>query len=145
MSHWAVRSPSSSRIACVLNRNKRCSRFWNREISRSIFAERLDTGKTVTLQELHRGLHEARRSVVAVAPTASAVEELQKVGFTGAMTIARLLVDPVQQAELRGQVLIIDEAGMVSSQDMADLLALAKMKDARDRLQWRHHANQERG
>ena len=37
----------------------------------------------------------------------------------------------MQQAELRGQVLIIDEAGMVSSQDMADLLALAKMKDAR--------------
>jgi ATP-dependent exoDNAse (exonuclease V) alpha subunit len=47
------------------------------------------------------------------------------------MSIARLLMDPVQQAELHGQVLIIDEAGMVSSQDMADLLALAKMKDAR--------------
>ena len=29
------------------------------------------TGKTATLQELHRGLHESRRSAVAVAPTAS--------------------------------------------------------------------------
>ena len=40
------------------------------------------TGKTATLQEVHRGLTEARRSVMAVGPTASAVEELQKVGFT---------------------------------------------------------------
>lgn len=88
-------------------------------------------GKTATLPELHRGLREGRRSVVAVAPTASAVEELQKVGFTSAMTIARLLADPKQQAELAGQVLIIDEAGMVSSQDMAQLIRLAQSQHAR--------------
>ena len=89
------------------------------------------TGKTATLQELHRGLTEARRSVVAVAPTASAVEELQKVGFPQAMTVARLLADPQQQQELAGQVLIVDEAGMVGSKDMAALLGLAKTKGAR--------------
>jgi AAA domain len=55
--------------------------------------------------------------VVAVAPTASAVEELQKVGFSGAMTVARLLADPKQQSELAGQVLIVDEAGMVASKE----------------------------
>ncbi len=44
------------------------------------------TGKTATLQELRRGLLEARREVLAVAPTMSAVEELQKVGFGDAMT-----------------------------------------------------------
>jgi hypothetical protein len=42
------------------------------------------TGKTATLQELRRGLMEAGRAVLAVAPTMSAVEELQKVGFTDA-------------------------------------------------------------
>jgi conjugative relaxase-like TrwC/TraI family protein len=89
------------------------------------------TGKTATLQELQRGLHEARRSVVAVAPTASAVEELQKVGFPQAMTVARLLADPKQQQELAGQVLIIDEAGMVSSKDMAGLIGVAKNHGAR--------------
>ena len=89
------------------------------------------TGKTATLQELHRGLTEARRSVVAVAPTASAVEELQKVGFPQAMTIARLLADPQQRHELLGQVLVVDEAGMVASKDMAELLELAKTKNAR--------------
>jgi ATP-dependent exoDNAse (exonuclease V) alpha subunit len=89
------------------------------------------TGKTETLKELHRGLTEARRSLVAVAPTTSAVEELQKVGFSQPMTIARLLSDPQQRHELAGQVLIIDEAGMVSSRDMAELLALATSKEAR--------------
>ena len=89
------------------------------------------TGKTDTLKELRRGLTEARRSVVAVAPTASAVEELQKVGFPQAMTVARLLTDPKQRHELAGQVLIVDEAGMVSTKDMADLISLAKSRDAR--------------
>jgi predicted ribonuclease YlaK len=89
------------------------------------------TGKTVTLQELRRGLMESRQSVVAVAPTASAVQELQKVGFPQAMTVARLLADPQQRHELAGQVLIVDEAGMVSSKDMAELIRLAKTKGAR--------------
>ncbi len=89
------------------------------------------TGKTDTLKELHRGLNEARRSVVAVAPTASAVEELQQVGFPHAITIARLLTDPQQREQLAGQVLIVDEAGMVSSKDMAELIGLTKSKGAR--------------
>jgi len=89
------------------------------------------TGKTATLQEMHRGSHDARRSVVAVAPTASAVEELQKVGFPQAMTISRLLADPKQQHELKGQVLIVDEAGMVSSKDMAALINVAKNQGSR--------------
>jgi conjugative relaxase-like TrwC/TraI family protein len=89
------------------------------------------TGKTATLQELKRGLTENRRSAVAVAPTASAVEELQKVGFKDAMTVARLLADPKQQHELAGQVLIVDEAGMLASKDMAALLKIAKAQNAR--------------
>ena len=89
------------------------------------------TGKTDLLKELRRGLNESRRSVVAVAPTAEAVKELKKVGFSEAVTIARLLSDPQQRQELGGQVLIVDEAGMVSSKDMAELLKLAKSLDAR--------------
>ena len=44
------------------------------------------TGKTATLQEIDRGLHAAGHEVLAVAPTRSAVEELQKVGFGNSMT-----------------------------------------------------------
>jgi conjugative relaxase-like TrwC/TraI family protein len=89
------------------------------------------TGKTATLQELNRGLREAGWEVFAVAPTMSAVEELQKVGFASAVTIPRVLADQQGQAALRHAVLIVDEAGMVSSRQMSELLTLAERQSAR--------------
>jgi conjugative relaxase-like TrwC/TraI family protein len=89
------------------------------------------TGKTATLQELHRGLVEGGRDVQAVAPTRSAVTELQQVGFLQAMTIQRLLVEPEEQANLRDRILIVDEGGMVSARQMTALLALAERQAAR--------------
>jgi ATP-dependent exoDNAse (exonuclease V) alpha subunit len=88
-------------------------------------------GKTYALKELDRGLREARVSITAVAPSARAVQVLQNDGLPNAMTIARLLADPNQQAQLRGQLLLVDEAGMVSSKDMSALLKLGKDQDAR--------------
>jgi len=88
-------------------------------------------GKTATLAEIHRGLQEAGRGVVAVAPTRAAVEELENVGFGQAMTIARLLEDPQAQKKLAGQVLVVDEAGMVSSRQMAELVDLAQRSQTR--------------
>jgi conjugative relaxase-like TrwC/TraI family protein len=89
------------------------------------------TGKTVTLQEIDRGLHEFGREVTAVAPTRSAVEELQKVGFRDAMTVSRLLQDETAQSALRGGVLVVDEAGMISGRQMDGILQLAESKMAR--------------
>ncbi len=89
------------------------------------------TGKTATLQELHRGLREAGRRVLAVAPTMSAVEELQKVGFGSAMSLEKLLQDQQTHRELRGSVVIVDEAGMVSGNQMSQLLGLAERQLAR--------------
>ena len=89
------------------------------------------TGKTATLQELRRGLIEAGRQVLATAPTMSAVEELHKVGFGAATTVERLLQDERARAELRGKVVIVDEAGMVSGRQMFELLRLAEQKGAR--------------
>ena len=89
------------------------------------------TGKTATLTEIARSLREAGREVLAVAPTRGAVEELQKVSFRDAMTISRLLDDPKAQAALRGRVLVVDEAGMVSGRQMEGLLKLAEREDAR--------------
>ncbi len=88
-------------------------------------------GKTYTLKELDRGLREARVSMTAVAPSARAVQVLQKDGLPHAMTTARLLADPSQRAQLRAGVLLVDEAGMVSSKDMSELIKLAKEQDAR--------------
>lgn len=89
------------------------------------------TGKTATLQEISRGLHESGHEVMAVAPTRSAVEELQKVGFHDVMTVSRLLEDRTAQSSLHGKVLIVDEAGMVSGRQMDGLLKLAEQENAR--------------
>ena len=89
------------------------------------------TGKTATLQEIDRGLHESGREVTALAPTRGAVEELQKVGFRDAMTVSRLLGDEAAQSALRGKVLIVDEAGMISGRQMDSILRLAEQHMAR--------------
>ena len=89
------------------------------------------TGKTATLQELQRGLEESGRQVLAVAPTMSAVEELQKVGFSDAITVERLLQGQSAQRDLFGKALIVDEAGMVSGRQMSELLKLADQQSAR--------------
>src|SRR5882724_8510368 len=89
------------------------------------------TGKTATLQELHRGMRDAGRRVIAVAPTMSAVEELHKVGFPNAVSLERLLQDQQVQRDLRGMVVIVDEAGMLSGRQMSQLLRLAEQQSAR--------------
>jgi len=89
------------------------------------------TGKTATLQELRRGLVEAGRQIVAIAPTMSAVEELRNVGFTDAVTVERLLQDQRIQSTLSGKIVILDEAGMVSGRQMHELLELAELQSAR--------------
>jgi conjugative relaxase-like TrwC/TraI family protein len=89
------------------------------------------TGKTATLQEVDRSLRQTGREVMAVAPTRSAVGELHKVGFRDAMTVARLLEDEMAHAALRGRVLIVDEAGMISGRQMEGILRLAEQQQAR--------------
>jgi hypothetical protein len=89
------------------------------------------TGKTATLQELHRGLLEARHDVLAIAPTTSAVDELKKVGFAEAITLERLLQDKQTQGNIHGRVIILDEAGMVSGRQMLELLQIAERNSVR--------------
>jgi conjugative relaxase-like TrwC/TraI family protein len=89
------------------------------------------TGKTATLSEVKRGLLEAWTKVVAIAPTMSAVEELHKVGFKESMTVSRLVQDPRAQSSISGAVVIVDEAGMISSRQMADILQLAERHNSR--------------
>jgi ATP-dependent exoDNAse (exonuclease V) alpha subunit len=61
----------------------------------------------------------------------SAVEELQKVGFSDAITVERLLQGQSAQRDLFGKALIVDEAGMVSGRQMSELLRLADQQFAR--------------
>lgn len=89
------------------------------------------TGKTTMLQELKRALDKAGRGFLAVAPTMSAVEELQKVGFSDAITVERLLQDARARSGLKNKILILDEAGMVSSRQMSELIQMVEQHSAR--------------
>jgi len=59
------------------------------------------------------------------------VEELKKVGFASAISLDKLMHDQQAQREMRGAVVIVDEAGMVSGGQMAQLLRLAERQSAR--------------
>jgi hypothetical protein len=93
---------------------------------------RAGTGKTTLLKEIRAGLDESGTKLVAVAPTAEAARGvLRQEGFASADTVKRLLVDGELQKTLKGNVLWVDEAGMLGNRDMLDLMAVAKSSGAR--------------
>ncbi|OWK38935.1 MobF family relaxase [Fimbriiglobus ruber] len=87
-------------------------------------------GKSTALGELRNAIEAQGRSVFAVAPSTGARDILRADGFH-AETIAMLLTSEAQQKQLASGVLIVDEAGMVGSRDMARLFALAERQGAR--------------
>lgn len=106
------------------------------------------TGKTTALQEIVSGIEENGRKVYVFAPSAQASRGvLRGEGFKEANTVASLLQNKEQQAKIRGQVLLIDEAGLVGSKTMASVFEVAKAQNARVILSGdvRQHAAVERG
>jgi ATP-dependent exoDNAse (exonuclease V) alpha subunit len=89
------------------------------------------TGKTRMLLSTVSAIKEAGKEVYAFAPSADAAEVLHKEGFGDAHTVERLLIDPQMQKQIHGQVLLIDESGLLSVKDTKRLFDLAKEQDAR--------------
>lgn len=88
-------------------------------------------GKTRMLNELRRSLQASGRLMLALAPTLSGAEELQKEGFKNAATVESLLQNKDAHMHLTGRAIILDEAAMVSGRQMHELLKLASRYDAR--------------
>jgi conjugative relaxase-like TrwC/TraI family protein len=89
-------------------------------------------GKTTTMEEAVEAIEAAGHRVVTVAPSSGASRgELRAAGFADADTVARLLVDKQMQEKLRGNVLWVDEAGLVGMRTMKRLFDLAQETDAR--------------
>lgn len=98
----------------------------------TIIEGRAGTGKTTLMKEAVRMIEAAGRNVIVVAPTAQASRGvLRAEGFTQAETVAKLLCSPDLQDSLTGQVMWVDEAGLLSVKELARLLELAKQKNAR--------------
>ena len=85
--------------------------------------------------------------VLLFAPTAGAAEVLRKEGFPQSQTVQHLLMNPALQADLRGKVLVVDEAGLLSTRQMVRLLELRRSAEARLILcgDTREHAGVEAG
>lgn len=106
------------------------------------------SGKTTLLKEAVTLIEQVGKKVTIVAPTADASKGvLVDEGFKDANTVAKLLVDKKQQEALSNQVLWVDEAGLLGTQDMKALLTIAKEKNCRLILggDTRQHASVVRG
>jgi conjugative relaxase-like TrwC/TraI family protein len=105
-------------------------------------------GKTVTMQETVEAIEQNGKQVFAFAPSADASRGvLREKGFASADTVARLLLDERLQQRVAGQVLWIDEAGLLGSRTMASVFDLADRLDCRVILQGdtAQHGSVERG
>lgn len=106
------------------------------------------SGKTTLMKEAVTKLEQAGKKVTIVAPTAQASRGVLKdEGFTGAETVASILTNTKMQEELRNQVLWVDEAGLLGTQDMTRLLRIVEENNARLILggDTRQHASVVRG
>jgi len=106
------------------------------------------TGKTHMMRAAAKAIREGGHEVFAFAPSAGASRGvLRTEGFPDAETVARLLVDTDLQEQARGQVIWIDEAGLLSSRGTARVFDLAKELNARIVLSGdkRQHSSVERG
>ncbi len=104
-------------------------------------------GKTTLMKETVAAIEEGGTKVFAFAPSAAASRGvLRDEGFE-ADTVARLLLDEKMQQQAAGQLIWIDEAGLLGTRTLANVFALAEKIDARvlltgDRFQ---HGSVERG
>ena len=90
------------------------------------------TGKTTLFKSLVKDIEKTGKQAYLFAPTAEAARDvLKKEGFEKADTVAKLFLDKKLQDNLQGHVMIVDEAGMLGTQDMVSLLEIADKQNAR--------------
>jgi conjugative relaxase-like TrwC/TraI family protein len=114
----------------------------------SIIRGAAGSGKTTLMKEAIPKIEAAGKHVTVVAPSSDASRGvLRQEGFAGAETVARLLVDEKMQQQLKGQVLWVDEAGLLGTKDMLAILELATKNNTQVILggDTRQHASVVRG
>ncbi|MGH7170120.1 MAG: MobF family relaxase, partial [Gemmataceae bacterium] len=96
-----------------------------------MFLGKSGTSKTTALRALDDALRQRGRQLVAFAPTARASRGvLRGKGFTEADTVASLLANPELQAQTRGNVILIDEAGLAGTRALGQVVALVEKQQA---------------
>lgn len=103
----------------------------------AVMVGRAGTGKTHTLGTLRAAYEDAGWSVVGLAPSARAARELQDGSGIGSTTIARHLVERRQITSTT--VVVVDEAAMAGTRDIAAIVAQAAEVGAKVVLAGDHH------
>lgn len=89
-------------------------------------------GKTTLMQEAVEKLESAGHKVYAFAPSSDASRNtLREAGFKNADTVAMLLHDPKLQTQVEGEVIWIDEAGLLDMPTTAQVFELAQKNNCR--------------
>lgn len=90
------------------------------------------TGKTTMMEEAIDGIKaESGKNVFTFAPSSEAVAVLKSEGFEDSSTVAHLIHSKKLQEEVKGGVLWIDEAGLVSGKDCRKLFDIAEKNNCR--------------
>lgn len=90
------------------------------------------TGKTTLMKEVKQGVEESGQKIFAFAPSAAASRGVMRdEGFKTADTISKFLADKNIQDKTKGQIIWIDEAGMVGNNTMNRVLKIANQQNAR--------------
>lgn len=89
------------------------------------------TGKTKCLRAMVAGIEKAGGRVFGCAPSSGATDVLRQELATNADTLQKLLASEALQQSVKGCVLIVDEAGLVSVRETRDLCRLAARHDHR--------------
>lgn len=98
----------------------------------SIIRGAAGAGKTTLMKEAVPLIEATGKKVITVAPSSTASRGvLREAGFAEANTVAHLFENKEMQASLRNQVLWVDEAGLLGTQDMLRILELAEKQNAR--------------
>ena len=93
----------------------------------TVIEGRAGTGKTLALDTVREGLEQVGRQAVGLAPSAAAARRLAE----GAHVEAHTLASWLETKGTQPHVYLVDEAGMVSTKDMAALLDRASAEGSR--------------
>jgi RecA/RadA recombinase len=91
------------------------------------------TGKTTMMREAVAAIESTGQKVFTFAPSAEASRGVLRsdAGFANAETVEALLQNPKLQAQVSGQVIWIDEAGLLSVRTLARAVDLAEKENCR--------------
>jgi len=91
------------------------------------------TGKTTMMREAVAAIESSGQKVFTFAPSAEASRGVLRsdAGFANAETVEALLQSPKLQEQIQGQVIWVDEAGLLSSRALARVTALAERQNCR--------------